>query len=467
MESSCRPDGTNLTNPLPEYCVDVVEPGVPHETNRVRCEIGKNLKFDTEALEAYCVSDWDVRVYDAFVLAAAVQFCDHAKRRPATAWGRDFSLRIPVHDPERWRSADVSTPLHDALALLTGDRWEINFLRRKEPFIVCRQKHLSMPGSSSVIVPFSDGLDSYAVASLMNKQYGEKIVRVRLGSSPLSSDRAKGRRLPFASVPYRVSFLDQRSVESSSRSRGFRFALLSGIAAYLCRARKILLPESGQGTLGTALVVVGQSHPDYRAHPRFTDLMEAFIAALFDHNIHYVSPRMFHTKGETLREFFDSFPDDSGWEETRSCWQGARQVSVSGRLRQCGVCAACLLRRMSIQSCGRSESREAYVWEDLSVTSFERGANAAFKHRLANGALYEYAIAGTLYLDHLANILQSATNRATLDLHTLFLSRSRGFSEEGIRSRLERLLLRHRREWKSFIDSLGSQSFLVRWVTGA
>ena len=456
-----------MTNPLPEYCVDVVEPGVPHETYRVRCEIGKNLKFDTETLEAYCLSDWDVRVYDAFVLAAAVQFCDHAKRRPSTAWGRDFSLRIPVHDPERWRSADVSTPLHDALALLTGDRWNINFLRRKESFIVCRQKHFSMPGRSSVIVPFSDGLDSYAVAGLMNKKYGQKIVRVRLGSSPLSSDRDKGRRLPFASVPYRVSFGDQRSVESSSRSRGFRFALLSGIASYLCRARKILLPESGQGTLGTALVVVGQSHPDYRGHPRFTDLMEAFIAALFDHEVHYVSPRMFHTKGETLREFFDTFPDDSGWEETRSCWQGARQVSVSGRLRQCGVCAACLLRRMSIHSCGRSESREAYVWEDLSVTSFEGGANPAFKHRLANGALYEYAIAGTLYLDHLADILHSAANRTTLDRHTLLLSRSRGFSEEGIRAKLERMLRRHRREWKSFIDSLGSQSFLARWVTGA
>ena len=87
--------------------VDVVEPAVPARRHRIRCEIGENLKFDTAGLEAYCFANWDERIFDAFVLAAPVQFCDHTKARPSARWGRDIMLRVPVHDPAHWRSAAV------------------------------------------------------------------------------------------------------------------------------------------------------------------------------------------------------------------------------------------------------------------------------------------------------------------------------------------------------------------------
>ena len=143
--------------------------------------------------------------------------------------------------------------------------------------------------------------------------------------------------------------------------------------------------------------------------------MEELLAALFDHEVQYEFPRILHTKGETLREFLDSFPGDSGWTETRSCWQDARQVSVSGRRRQCGVCAACLLRRMSIHSCGVLEEPGTYVWEDLGASSFEEGASTKFKARRSKGALHEYAIAGSLHLDHLADLLCSTVQGHALD----------------------------------------------------
>ena len=456
-----------MTNQLPEYRVDVVETGAPARRHRIRCEIGTNLKFDTAGLEAYCLADWDVRVYDAFVVAAAVQFCDHTKARPSTGWGRDFALRIPVHDPDHWGSREVSAPLHDALTFLTGDRWHIDFLSRKKSPTVCRQKHFIMPDSSCVIVPFSDGLDSYAVASLIGQEYGHSLIRVRLGSTPLSQASTERPRLPFASVPYQVSFGQQRALETSARSRGFRFALLSAIAAYLSKARRILVPESGQGALGPSLVPVGQTHPDYRNHPLFTDQMETFVAALFGHVVRYEYPRIFHTKGETLKALLDKLPNDSDWAKTRSCWQGARQVSVSRRRRQCGICAACLLRRMSVHSCGRSENRETYVWEDLSAAHFEGGAHPAFKNRHPKGALFEYAVAGTLHLDHLADLLHSASNRPALDRHFFLFTRARGYREEATRAGIERMLRGHREEWKNFVDSLGSRSFVAQWVTGA
>jgi hypothetical protein len=69
--------------------------------------------------------------------------------------------------------------------------------------------------------------------------------------------------------------------EVSGRSRGFKFALISGIAAYLANADEIVIPESGQGALGPVLSDVGHAYPDYRNYPLFTRRMEQFFNVLF------------------------------------------------------------------------------------------------------------------------------------------------------------------------------------------
>ncbi len=51
-------------------------------------------------------------------------------------------------------------------------------------------------------------------------------------------------------------------------------------STYLAGASRVIVPESGQGALGPALVPVGQAYVDYRSHPLFTERMERFLAAL-------------------------------------------------------------------------------------------------------------------------------------------------------------------------------------------
>ena len=140
------------------------------------------------------------------------------------------------------------------------------------------------------------------------------------------------------------------------------------------------------------------------------------------------------------------------------------RVSVSGKRRQCGVCAACMLRRMSVHAAGLTECRQSYVWEDLTAARFEDGAAFEFENRKPQGALYDYAIAGTLHLDHLADILHSSANQAGLSRQVFLLSRSLGLSEEETRTKLERLLEKHTEEWNGFTDSLGPRSFVTQWV---
>lgn len=448
---------------IPCVRVDVVEAGSRPRRGRIACEIDGDLTFSTSHLESYCLAQWEPIVFDALVVAAAVEFCDRIQRRHAQHWGRAFELRIPVHDPDRWSARVVSLALKDALDFLTGDRWAITFVSRHMPAYVPHQFPFDIPGESCAVIPFSEGLDSRAVAGLMHREMGDQLIRVRLGTKEFQPIvGASGMKQPFTSVPYRVKPKKGEFVESSARSRGFKFSMVSGIAAYLVKADRIIVTESGQGSLGPALVPVGQAYEDYRNHPLFTDRMERLLNTLFGHAVRFEYPRLWHTKGETLAAFVNDCADGASWKTTWSCWQQNRHSSVAGRKRQCGVCAACFLRRLSVHAAGLTEAPETYVWENLAAPTFEAGAAPAFDR--ITRAQREYAIAGTLHLDHLATLQHSPANKGTLDLATSQLSRSRAMPEADVRASLTRLLNQHESEWMQFLEALGPDSFVASWA---
>lgn len=322
-----------------------------------------------------------------------------------------------------------------------------------------------MPAGAAAVVPFSEGLDSRAVAGLMGRELGDRLIRVRLGSKAADRHTLSRRREPFTSVPYRVRVEDARSCESSVRSRGFKFALVSGLAAYLVRAGQVIVPESGQGALAPALVPVGQAYEDYRNHPLFIDRMEKFLKALFGHAVRFEFPRLWFTKGETLAAFVRECDGGDAWSGTWSCWQQSRQASVDGHKRQCGICAACVLRRMSVHAAGLAQPKDTYVWENLSSADFAAGIAATFGENRITGALREYAIAGVLHLDHLAGLRHGRSGAVALNLAAHQIGRSRGLTAGGTRARLDRLLIQHESERKNFVESLGPNSFVADWAS--
>lgn len=424
------------------------------------CREGVHLSFDTERLESYCLAEWSSLVYDGLMLTAAVEFCDRMKKRPIMSWARNIYLKVPVHNLDHWNSAAVQESLHAALELLTGDRWQVSFYARKKAIIKPTQTRFSLPTGEVSILPYSDGMDSKVVAGLLSKELGENLIRVRLNSKALKAPKRLQLKEPFTSVPYSVTAQEYNFVETSARSRGFKFAMLSGLACYLSKAKNIIVTESGQGALGPSLVVSGQAYEDLRNHPVFTKRMKKFLRALLSHDIHFMFPRLWHTKGETLREYISIGGKD--WADTRSCWQQSRQVSINGSRRQCGVCAACLLRRLSIHAAGATENEGTYVWENLSAPDFKTGASVAFNK--ITKAQEQYAIAGALHLDHMAGLTLSSHHKMQLDLNIYRVSSALGIPENQTAEKMQRLLKQHAEEWKSFVNSLGSQSFIADWA---
>lgn len=445
---------------LPSLWVDVSEPGSRGKSDWLRCEIDRHLSFDTRGLESYCLASWESVVYDAFLLAAAVQFCDQIKRRPARSWGRKIYLRVPVHSPDLWRDEAVNSAFVEALNALTGDCWSLSFKPRRKPISRPRQQPLNLGGDVTAIIPFSNGMDSLAVAGLVGKELGDKLIRVRLGSGAKKKKASLDRDQAFAAVPYKVYPGQFNFVETSGRSRGFKFMMLSGLAAYLSGAQEIVVPESGQGALGPWLVEVGQAQGDTRNHPRFTRQMEKVFHLLLGHHVRFRFPRLWYTKGETLAEFISSGAGSDRWAGTWSCWQGPRQASVNGKLRQCGICAACLLRRLSVHAAGQEEDPSRYVWERLDVVNWRDGAAEGFDK--FTGALWKYTVAGVLHLDHLADLVHSPLARGQLRTKAFHLSRDLDIPESDVEGSLERLFKKHDAEWSAFVDSLGPQSFVSK-----
>ena len=442
----------------PSLNVDVVEAGHFPRAGRLPCTIETNISFNTHDLESYCVADWDPVVFDAMVVAGAVEFCDRSKLRPSMGWSRVLSVSVPVHDPDRWGMAADS--LRSALDLLTGDSWDISFRKRTEVVPRPREQRFNLPAGEGAVLPFSDGMDSFLVASLMSLELGDRLMRVRLGSKGWTSRRLE--RDPFASVPYSVRPNEGvRWPESSARSRGFKFAMLSGIAAHLSGATRVVMPESGQGALGTWLVPVGHAYEDYRNHPTFTRRMEVFLGQLFGRHPRFVFPRLWSTKGETLAEYLARFGGDE-WHETWSCWRRSSWTAVQHRKRQCGICAACLLRRMSVHATGEEEDSRVYVWERLNSTTFSAGAARGFEK--INRSYKEYAIAGALHLDHLASLPESQFGVRQLPRRAQELARTLGVLPQDARRSLDRMLLRHAKEWSDFVGGLGPRAFLSAWA---
>jgi len=241
---------------MPERSIDVVEPGRKARRDHLAFDLGRDVRFSTAALESYAFARWEPVVHDLMIVAAAIEYADKIVKRRASAWARRIALRIPVHEPARWNAPAVAEALRDAAEFLTGDYWDLSFVRRGKDESGPPTEPLNLGISVDAVLPFSDGMDSRAVAGIETARLGNRLVPVRVGSKTSDRPRNSAQRVPFTSIPYDVvSNMPNR--EASARSRGFKFAVISGIAAYLTDAPNIIVPESGQGAIGPAILRVG------------------------------------------------------------------------------------------------------------------------------------------------------------------------------------------------------------------
>lgn len=423
------------------------------EDGRTIVSIGEQIHFDLSALGSFDVEGSGPLHYDVLVLCAAIEFADKHWARSVN-WSRHFEIAIPVTSPDAWQDCNVRESLKDALEYLTGDIWNISFFKAEKPALLgSAQLGLPFINKKTYAIAYSEGLDSRTVSGLSGED--EEALRIRVLSTRQERQAGEER---FTRIPFSVR--DHGSRESSFRSRGFQFAAITSLAAQLCSIRRVVVPESGQGALGPALAPIYRIYEDYRNHPTFFRRMERFIKALLNYDVEFEQPRLWYTKGQTVRAFL-ALPAGSleALRNTRSCWQSRRVVNV-GRRKQCGLCAACLLRRFSLQAAGVSEAADAYVVSNLTTPDIRIALESVRKED--RNLMLQYGHAGARHFQRLADLAFQPD--ATLRPHASQIAASRSESQSGVLESLRAMLISHAEEWSAFVYAQGKQSFLCSWM---
>lgn len=422
----------------------------------ITAEVGRHIRFNAEVLVTFDVEGCQSLHYDMLVLCAAIEFADRRWKRPL-GWRRILEVTVPVIDLKSWQSPKVLLSLHRVLNHLTGDTWLFSFVGAKDSSpIGSRQTLIEFEKTKTFAMAYSDGLDSRAVSALSGDQHEALCIRIAG-----NRQRWKNEDSFFTQIPFKVQ--GYRGRESSFRSRGFQFAAVTAIAAQLSNVARIIVPESGQGALGPVLVPLHNIYPDYRNHPTFFRKMEQFITALLGYDGKFEQPRLWSTKGQTLRAFLE-IPGKTGQHltSTHSCWQSRRVVNVGGR-KQCGMCAACLLRRVSFHAAGVSEARDTYVVSDLAATDAS-DALSVIHQKADRDIMIEYGSVGTRHLQHLAELADLPDD--ALRNHASQIGAAIGESTEKTLTNLRKMLSTHAVEWRAFLSAQGEQSFLKSWMDG-
>src|ERR1017187_2513091 len=431
----------------------------PSRGSEIRCTVGRDLIIKPEVLGRYCVKPLEPRIYDLVLITGAVGFADCVvQRKTRTCWRRELEVVVPTSDPDFWRQAIIVRNLTETLRLLTGDLWSFHFSRTRKKPNVEAQTSLLFGGRPSVVIPFSDGLDSFAAARLASRRAPNiGVIKVTTGSGPEARGKSEQHQV---SIPFSRRGSDIRLRETSYRSRGFVFGVMAGIAANLLEADRIIVPESGQGSLGPWLSPVGNEAPDLRMHPFFTASLSIFLTSIFGRRIEHEHPQLWKTKGETLRELKNSGLEEQWWK-TKSCPRG-RKVCMDGKRVQCGVCASCLLRRQSLLAAALDQGKEVYLWGNLSAPTLRQAAAPDARDTVPNDE--HQAMCGLYELAALGNLLNTDSGgRRVADASAEFAAHE-GTPQEDVDGRLRRLLVAHRDEWHASIASQKSESFLNGWL---
>jgi ribosomal protein L31E len=403
-------------------------------------------------------------VDDLVLISGSVAFADRVvARKPSIAWRRNLSISIPVHKPDRWREPQLYRRLTETLDYLTGDNWTLTFTQRKHQTNIQPQARLPLGSDKSLVMPYSDGLDSFAVARLVAaRNPGIPLVLVTTGNrkNPAldESNSALSRCMYRVAIPFTLSSRGGlvRHREPSYRSRAFVFGIMAGIAAYLLSAKEIFVAESGQGALGPWLTPVGNEAPDVRLHPSFTRRIGALLKLVLGTEVTHIHPQLWKTKGETLQELAQLGLAD-GWWLSSSCARDQRHVSLDNKRIQCGICAGCLLRRQSLHAAGLTHNVDTYLWKNLNAPSLSRAVSD--RQTVRNDE--RQALCAVLEIQQFAEM---HTREEHLRIAAEDLSPFLNEGTDKVEEKLRRLIMAHASEWTQFRSALGRESFINRWL---
>ena len=328
---------------------DVVDTGEVALQTHTACVVGDDFAINADLLTRAIAQPLEPIDHDVLLVIAAVCLVDRSVRRTnGTGWCRRLSIRVPVLKLHTWQHARTS--LETLLARLTGDAWSFEFRQRRhipeaQGHFEIDQDHLQ----GSIVVPYSEGLDSFAAVAMLRVENPDaKVLLLNVRPSKKASKQLF-RSSPTQTIGIPVTFTQKDHRELSYRTRTFQYFGVAALVWHKTKASKIVIGESGIGCLGPGLVPVGVEQPVRGNSPVFIADLKEFFHQLWDRTPVFEFLNLWRTKAMALAK---SKPNLGGWQRTTSRSRMVRRQHPGATARQCGLCSGCVFRRMSVLSAG-------------------------------------------------------------------------------------------------------------------
>lgn len=305
--------------------------------------------------------------WDFLTLALAVNAADHAVERRSSedGWTRTIELDLVLYDPAAYER--LTDEIQLMLRFLTGDFWTIRFLEGGYPPPIPKQ---SVRYQADCVSLLSGGLDSLIGALDLTARGRSPIFvsHVAKGDSDtqVSYAHALGGGDRHLQWNQNIWLKPQREGEGSTRGRSIVFFAFAAIAADSHAGSTdlgsvdVFVPENGLISLNVPLNAgrVG-SLSTKTTHPVFMRRLQSIWRQLgipASLQLAYATK----TKGEMMVECLDQPRLASMASRSTSCGRYA-----VFKLKHCGHCVPCMVRRAAFSRSGVTDNTAAYVHNNL------------------------------------------------------------------------------------------------------
>jgi hypothetical protein len=311
------------------------------------------------------------------------------------AWARDITAHVPVREPEYWQQ--LAPALQEIFGDFTSDRLQLRFERDMTPNATPRQRTQPFPTHDCVAL-ISGGVDSFVggagliadgrtpiavshtAAGATTRSQGV-VEEILAGRSPSFE------RMGLTASKYGHGFPEP---EKSQRSRSFLFLAAAALVACVGESGEVFINENGQMAVHIPMTAARIGSLSTRtAAPAVLERVEALARTVLGCDLTIKNSLLARTKPEVVQYGLELGLADP-LVDTVSCW------SIGRTSRHCGICAPCLIRRISFE------------WNGAQDCTYDRDA-------FADPSVLDNEFASD-NLTHLIRVLDDLANKSDLDL---------------------------------------------------
>lgn len=336
--------------------------------------------------------------------------------RGDVAWARSIEAHFPVRDPDFWTG--FAPQLEALFADFTQDRLRLHFHQDPHPSDPPRQRSRPFPDFDCVAL-LSGGVDSF-VGGLLLLEDGRRPLGLSHTAAGATSHAQASvssifqRRMPeferarLTAQKYGNTFPQP---EPSQRSRSFLFLTLSSIAASVAGVNDVFINENGVMAIHIPMTAArAGSLSTNTASPAVLERLESLLSRALNTSLAIHNNLVDRTKPEVV-DCGRALGHSADLASTVSCWSIGRTNS------HCGVCAPCLIRRISFELHGVADvSYSSDLFDDAAVLTDDSACDN---------------------LTHLVRVTRDFDRRTDLDLQLTYPELLSGGSYLGVNDAIE------------------------------